>query len=204
MAGSKRPGEYMAKVIGLEELAEMLAPFGMIVKVDRQEELDYQAMQMAHALAGCVQAHASRAEDAYRVSACANGEDDKETWEHITQASLMAFAGINCRCAADELALISWQATRLAGVLGALDFPGPIPREGSVGSGDTLMRTIRLTAAALSGMLKAAHAAADQDRQDGDLAVAGQGLVKSMAALRAAAGDADLHTAAGELMAMGD
>jgi hypothetical protein len=115
----------------------------------------------------------------------------------------MAFAGINCRSAADELALVSWQATRLAGVLGALDFPGPIPREGSIGSGDTLMRTIRLTAAALSGMLKAAHAAVDPDRQDGDLAVAGQGLVKAMAALRAAAGDAGLHTAAGELMAMG-
>jgi len=50
MAGSKRPGEYLGKVIGLEELVEMLAPFGMIVKVDRHEELDYQAMQMAHAL----------------------------------------------------------------------------------------------------------------------------------------------------------
>ena len=36
----------------------------------------------------------------------------------------MAFAGINCRNAADELALISWRALRLAGVLGALDFPG--------------------------------------------------------------------------------
>jgi len=198
MAGSKRPGEYLGKVIGLEELVEMLAPFGMIVKVDRHEELDYQAMQMAHALVGCVQ------EDAYRISACANGEDDMETWKHITQASLMAFAGTNCRSAADELALISWQATRLVGVLGALDFPGPIPREGNVGSGDTLMRTIRLTAAALSGMLKAAHAAADPDRQDGDLAVAGQGLVKAMAALEAASGDAGLHTAAGELMAMGD
>jgi hypothetical protein len=204
MAGSKRPGEYLDKVIGLEELVEMLAPFGMIVKLDKSAELDYQAMQMAHALAGCVQAHASRAEDAYRISACANGEDDKETWEHITQASLMAFAGINARSTADELALISWQTTRLAGVLGALDFPGPIPREGNVGSGDTLMRTIRLTAAALSGMLKAAHAASDPHRQDGELSVAGQGLVKAMAALSAAAKDADLHTATGELMAMGD
>jgi len=53
-------------------------------------------------------------------------------------------------------------------------------------------------------MLMAAHAAADPDRQDGDLAVAGQGLVKAMAALEAASGDAGLHTAAGELMAMGD
>jgi hypothetical protein len=66
------------------------------------------------------------------------------------------------------------------------------------------MRTIRLTAAALSGLLKAAHAAADPDRQDGDLAVAGRGLVKAMAALKAAAGDARLHTAAGEVMVMGD
>ena len=41
------------------------------------------------------------------------------------------------------------------------------------------------------------------NRQDGDLAVAGQGLVKAMAALKAAAGDAGLHTAAGGLMAMG-
>ena len=204
MAQGKKPGEYLDKVIGLDELAEMLAPFGMIVKVDRCEELDYQAMQMAHALVGCVQAHASRAEDAYRVSACANGENDRETWEHITQASLMAFAGINCRSTADELALISWQATRLAGVLGALDFPGPIPREGSVGSGDTLMRTIRLTAAALSGMLKAAHAASDPHRQGDDLSVAGQGLVKAMAALTAAAKDTELHTATGELMTMSD
>jgi hypothetical protein len=37
---------------------------------------------------------------------------------------------VNCRSAADELALISWRAARLAGVLGALDFPGPIKRNG--------------------------------------------------------------------------
>lgn len=63
--------------------------------------------------------------------------------------------------------------------------------------------SIRLTAAALSGMLKGAHAASDPHRQDGELAVAGQSLVTAMAALKAA-GDVDLHTATGELMAMGD
>ncbi|MBO2461643.1 hypothetical protein [Actinomadura violacea] len=204
MAQRKQPGEYMDKVIGLKELVDLLAPFGMIVQLDPGAEPNYQAMQMAHALAGCVQAHASRAEDAYRVSAAANGETDKETWEHITQASLMAFAGINCRSVTDELALINWQATRLAGVLGALDFPGPIKREDNVGSGDTLMRTIRLTAAALSGMVKAAHAASDPHRPDGELTTAGQGLVKAMSALAAAAEDVKLHTATGELMAMGD
>lgn len=52
------------------------------------------------------------------------------------------------------------------------------------------MRTIRLTAA-------------DPGRQDGHLAVAGQGLVKALAALKAAASDVDLRTATGELMAMG-
>ena len=162
-------------------------------------------MQMAHALAGCVQAHASRAEDAYRISACANGEDDKETWKHITQASLMAFAGINCRSAADELALISWQATRLARRARRAGLPGPDPREGDVGSGDTLMRTIRLTAAALSGMLKAAHAAADP--RAGKTATSpwpGRAWSRRWPRSRPPPGDADLHTAAGELMAMGD
>jgi len=52
MAGSKRPGEYLGKVIGLEELVEMLAPFGMIVQVDPGEDMAFQAAQMANALRG--------------------------------------------------------------------------------------------------------------------------------------------------------
>ena len=43
----------------------------------------------------------------------------------------MAFAGVNCQNELDELALINWRATRLAGVLGALDsaarFPAKAP-----------------------------------------------------------------------------
>lgn len=40
----------------------------------------------------------------------------------------MAFAGVNCHNEVDELALISWRATRLVGALNTLDFSGPITR----------------------------------------------------------------------------
>jgi hypothetical protein len=63
----------------------------------------------------------------------------------------MAFAGVNCQSESDELALIQWRVTRLSGALGALDFCGPITRQGEVGSGDSLIPTMRLTAAVLSG-----------------------------------------------------
>ncbi|MGI5171693.1 hypothetical protein ACQEU3_45840 [Spirillospora sp. CA-253888] len=119
----KQPDEYMGTVISLEELAALLRPFGMIVTVDPGADRHYQAAQVAHALVGVVEAHASRAEDAYRH--VADGTDPHEVHTDLVQTSLMAFAGINCRSAADELALLSWRATRLAGALGALDFPGP-------------------------------------------------------------------------------
>jgi hypothetical protein len=171
---AKRPGEYLDTVIPLEELAAMLAPFGMIVQINPGADRDYQAMQMAHALVGVVEAHASRAEDAYRRSAAAAGTDEREVHADVVQASLMAFAGINARSTADELALICWRATRLAGVLGTLDFPGPIKRNGPVGSGDALIRTLRLAAAAVSGMATAAEKAADPRRGPGEAAEAGQ------------------------------
>jgi hypothetical protein len=111
---------------------------------------------MAHALVGAAEAHATRAEQAYRDAGAQSPE--------LTQASLMAFAAVNCRNETDELALISWRATRLAGVLGALDFPGAISRKGEIGSGDSLIHTMRLVAAALSGMATAAHTWANPHR----------------------------------------
>ena len=96
----------------------------------------------------------------------------------------MAFAGVNCQNEVDELALINWRATRLAGVLGTLDFGGPFPRQGAIGSGDVLMGTIRLVAAALSGMTSAALVSANPRRGDGDAAVAGQTLSKRWARWR--------------------
>ena len=52
MVAAKRPGEYLDTVIPLEELVELLAPFGMIVTLDSGAEPEYQAMQMSHALVG--------------------------------------------------------------------------------------------------------------------------------------------------------
>ena len=133
-------------MIPLEQMTALLARFGMIVGLDASPEADtqLQAAQMAHALVGAAEAHATRAEQVYRDA----GAEPPD----ITQASLMAFAGVNCQSEVDELALIQWRATRLAGALGALDFSGPIKRQDEVGSGDSLIRTMRLVAAALSGM----------------------------------------------------
>lgn len=116
----------------------------------------------------------------------------------------MAFAAVNCQNEADELALISWRATRLAGVLGALDFSSPIARQGEVGSGDSLIHTMRLVAATLSGMATAAHASINPQRGPGEAAAAGQALGKAMSALEQAAKDVHRHRAISELMGMTD
>ena len=42
----------------------------------------------------------------------------------------MAFAGVPCQGLTDDLALIQWRAQHLAGALSALDFSGPIQRQG--------------------------------------------------------------------------
>jgi len=86
----------------------------------------------------------------------------------------MAFAGAACGREADEWALIEWRATRLAMVLSGLDFGGPLQRDDKVGSGDTLMRTIRLVAAALSAMASAKHAASNPLRGAGSPATPGR------------------------------
>ncbi|MGH3817797.1 MAG: hypothetical protein ACRDRE_08560 [Pseudonocardiaceae bacterium] len=193
-----KPGEWAGEVIPLEELTALLARFGMIVGLDASPEAntELQAAQMAHALVGVAEAHATHAEQAYRDAGA--GPPD------ITQASLMAFAGVNCQSESDELALIQWRATRLAGALGALDFSGPIQRQGELGSGDSLIRTMRLVAAALSGMATAAHASVNPQREPGQDAAAGQALAKAMSALEQAAKDVHRHRAIGELMGMAD
>ena len=193
--GNDQPGEWAGKVIPLEELAELLARFGMIVGVDasREANSELQAVQLAHALVGAAEAHATRAEQAYRDAGAGPAD--------LTQASLMAFAGVNCQNEADELALIMWRATRLAG---ALDFSGPIGRQGELGSGDSLIRTMRLVAAALSGMATAAQASVNPLRGRGESAAAGQALTKAMSALEEAAKDTNRHRAIGELMGLVD
>jgi hypothetical protein len=189
---------YAGRVMELGELKELLAKFGMMVGLDTSPEADtdLQVAQLAHALVGVVEAHATRAEEAYRDAGAGPAE--------LIQASLMAFAGVNCQNEVDELGLINWRATRLAGVVGALDFGGPFPRKGAIGSGDALMRTIRLVAAALSGMTRAALVAANPRRGDGEAAVAGETLFKAMGALEEAAKDIHTHRAMGDLMRMTD
>ncbi len=196
--GSGRSGEWAGEVIPTRELAALLARFGMMVGLDTSPEADeeFQSAQLAHALVGAVEAHATRAEQAYRDAGA--GPPD------LTQASLMAFAAVNCQNEVDELALIQWRAVRLAGVLGALDFPGPIPRKGEVGSGDALIHTMRLVAAALCGMATAAHTSVNMERGPGEAAQAGQALAKAMGALEEAAKDVHRHRAIGELMGMAD
>ena len=189
---------YAGRVMELGELKELLAKFGMMVGLDTSPEADtdLQVAQLAHALVGVVEAHATRAEEAYRDAGAGPAE--------LIQASLMAFAGVNCQNEVDELGLINWRATRLAGVVGALDFGGPFPRKGAIGSGDALMRTIRLVAAALSGMTRGALVAANPRRGDGEAAVAGETLFKAMGALEEAAKDIHTHRAMGDLMRMTD
>ena len=190
------PGEFAGRVIGQQDLAALLAPFGMIVTVDPDEDMAMQTAQMANALVGAVEAHASRAEDAYRRQ----GADPAG----LVQVGLMAFAGVPCQGPADELALIQWRAQHLAGALSSLDFPGPVKRQGDVGSGDALTRTMRLTAAALAAMAKAACTFADPARGPGAAREAGVVLSRGMDALAEAAKDVHRHRAAGDLMGMTD
>lgn len=191
------PSPYAGKVMDLGELQDLLARFGMMVSLDTSPGADreLQTAQLAHALVGVVEAHATRAEEAYRAAGAQPAD--------LVAASLMAFAGVNCQNETDELALINWRATRLAGVLSALDFGGPsprFPRQGDIGSGDVLMRTIRLVAAALSGMTSAAHTASNPLRGDTDAADAGHALSRAMDALEEAVKDIHTHRAVGDLM----
>jgi hypothetical protein len=180
----------------LDQVVELLGKFGMLVGLDPSGDRDMQAMQMWSALQGCVQARVIGAEAAYR--------DAGAKTQDLNEASLMSFAGINCRGPVDELGYIHWQALRLAGALQSLDFPGPIPRDGELGSGDTLMRTIRLVAAALAAMTNAAAIALNMERDAGASAESGQLLVRAMDALEEAAKDIPLHRATGDLMRLVD
>ena len=63
-------GSFAGRVMEPGELKELLAKFGMIVGLDTGPDVDanLQVAQMAHALVGVVEAHATRAEEAYRAA----------------------------------------------------------------------------------------------------------------------------------------
>jgi hypothetical protein len=184
------------------ELVELLDRFGMKVQLDPAGAAadgvspELVTARLAHALVGVVEAHASQAEDAARRTG-AEVED-------LAEVALMAFAGASCQGETDEWALIQWRAVRLSMVLSELDFGGPFPREGRVGSGDVLVRTIRQVAAALSGMATAKHAAVNPLRPAGESRDAAAALAKAMTVLEQAAADAPLHRNLAQLMTMTD
>jgi hypothetical protein len=190
----------MTDVLTIDDLVGLLDRFGMKVGIDLEGaaadgvSAELVTARLAHALVGVAEAHASRAEDAARRA----GADVAD----IGEVALMAFAGANCQREADEWALIEWRATRLAMVLSGLDFGGPLSRQGQVGSGDVLVRTIRQVAAALSAMASAKHAAVDPERGDGVAAEVSRALSRAMDALEQAAADAPLHRNLGDLMRM--
>ncbi|MGH9125011.1 MAG: hypothetical protein ACRDZ8_09840 [Acidimicrobiales bacterium] len=72
----------------------------MIVGLNRSPDTDeeLQAAQLAHALVGAAETHATRAEQAYRDAGAEPAD--------LIQSSLMAFGGVNCQNEVDELALI--------------------------------------------------------------------------------------------------
>ncbi|MEX5636614.1 hypothetical protein AB1460_29295 [Parafrankia sp. FMc2] len=189
-------------MLSLDELVGLLDRFGMRVEVDLAAAAadgmgpELVAARLAHALVGAVEAHATRAEDAARHAGAGPAD--------IGQVALTAFAGAGCAAEPDEWALLEWRATRLAMVLSALDFTGPLPRQGQVGSGDTLVRTIRTVAAALSGMTSAQHAASNPHRGPQEARDAARALSRGMDALEQAAADAPLHRTLSQLMQMTD
>jgi hypothetical protein len=97
---SSTPPPLAGRVADPAELVDLLARFGMMMQINEAEADSRELLtaSLAHALVGCAEAHASRAESA--ANATGAGPAD------IGQAALMAFAGVNCQNKADELALI--------------------------------------------------------------------------------------------------
>ena len=89
-------------------------------------------------------------------------------------------------------------------MLGTLDFNGPFPRKGASAPADVLIRTIRLVAAALSGMTSAAHGIGQPAARQLRRRHRRPGPIQSDDALEEAAKDVHTHRAIGDLMGMID
>ncbi|GAA2531769.1 hypothetical protein [Pilimelia columellifera] len=192
----------MAGVMDTDEMVELLAKFGTHIELDFDAAAadgnsgELIAAKLAHTLVGVFEAHASRADDAARQTGA--------TPRDLADATLGAFAGARCGDEVDEWALLQWRTNKLAMALNELDFGGPFPRAGDVGSGDVLVRTIRATAAALGAMTHAKQISINPLRADGESAEGGVLLARAMDALEHAVKDAGAHRAVGDLMRMVD
>jgi hypothetical protein len=163
--------------------------FGVRVGLDPAAAVHEQSLSLAHALVGAAEMHAALAEEQARAAGAGPAE--------IGEATAQAFNGAGTRTAADDLQLLSWEATRLCQRIGA--FAGTQPR-----GGDELLRTVLMTAGALSGLLNVAQTMSDPEREDGATKDAAALLPKAITALEKAAEKATGQRFLADLLGMTD
>lgn len=152
-------------------LVEMFKTLGVVIAVNPDAGEDVQVLDLAHGLIGTAELHAMRAEQA----AAAAGASVVEFGE----ATAQAFNGAGCRTPADDLQLLSWEATRHCQRIGA--------HAAAADGGDQLIKTIQMTAGALSGLLNVALVMQNPLRGDGETSDAAALLGKAITALEQAA-----------------
>lgn len=163
--------------------------FGVRVALDPLAPAHEQSLGLAHALVGAAEIHAALAEEQARAA----GADPAQ----LGEATGHTFNGAATRNAADDLALLSWEATAL--VRRIQTFAGTQPR-----GGDELLKTVMMTAAALSGLLNVAQTMSDPEREDGATRDAAALLPKAIMALEKAAGQAGGQKFLADLLGMTD
>jgi hypothetical protein len=127
--------------VDVSELLKMFETLGVQLALDpdqgKKEDL---VLNLAHGLVGAAEQHAMRAEQAARVAGTGI--------EGIGEATGQAFNAAGCRNATEDIALLSWRSQRLAQAVGQVN---------AHNKPDELMKTVELVAAALAGLLSAAH-----------------------------------------------
>lgn len=163
--------------------------FGVRVGLNPVAPVHEQSLGLAHALVGAAELHAMLAEQTARMSGAGPAE--------LGEATGHTFNGAATRNAADDLVLLSWEATALVRRLQA--FATTQPR-----GGDELLKTVLMTAAALSGLLNVAQTMSDPQREDGATQDAAELLPKAITALEKAAEKAGGQRFLADLLSMTD
>lgn len=171
-----------------QQLLDVFAQFDVRIALDPSVPEYQRVLSLAHGLVGTVEFHAMLAEHA----ATAAGDGPRE----IGQATAQAFNGANCQSPADDLQLLSWEATRLTQRIHE--------HAAQQRGGDQLMKTIEMTAAALSGLLNVAQTMVNPLRGDGESREAAALLPKAITALEQAAKQAGAQRFVADLLRMTD
>ena len=166
-----------------------LEVFGVRVGLDPAAPVHEQSLGLAHALVGAAEVHAMLAEQTARAAGAGPAE--------LGEATGQTFNGAATRTPADDLQLLSWEATALVRRIQA--FASTQPR-----GGDELLKTVMMTAAALSGLLNVAHTMSDPEREDGATRDAAELLPKAITALEKAAETAGGQRFLADLLTMTD